>query len=274
MKLLSQIISYGLPVLYLVVLYIYYLTLLGKHKSLEKNTTRFLIGLLLIHALNMVIRNVALKTIPLSTIFDAFSFLAFSILIVYTILESSLKNRGSGLFILSFAFILEIISTLNYSWAPETNELLQSPVFALHASMSIMGYTALSLSAIYALMYIVQDYNLKSRNLGKLFMQLPAVTYLEKMSIKAVFIGIILLGIGLLMGHIMAIKAIGSFWPKDVKVVVSDLVWIIYVIGYFFIGRLNWRGERMAYFSVIGYVVLVIGGLIVINLSESFHAFY
>ena len=274
MKIFSQIISYSLPILYLIVLYVYYLIFLGKYKSLEKKTTPMLVGLLLIHALNMVIRNVALKTIPLSTIFDAFSFLAFSILIVYMILETSLKSRGSGLFILGFAFVLELISTFNHSWEPETNELLQNPVFAVHASMSIMGYTALSLSAIYALMYIVQDHNLKKRNLGTLFMQLPALSYLEKMSVRSVFIGIILLGIGILLGHIMATSLIGSFWPKDVKVVTSDLVWLIYLVGYFLTGRLKWRGEKMAYFSLIGFVVLVIGGLIIINLSESFHAFY
>jgi len=274
MKVFSQIISYSLPIFYLVVLYMYYLILNGKHKTLEKKTTPVLIALLLIHALDIIVRHVALKTIPLSTIYDAFSFLAFSILFVYMILETSLKNRGSGLFILSFAFILEVISTINHSWEPETNELLRNPVFAIHASMSIMGYTALSLSAIYALMYIVQDYNLKKRNLGKLFMQLPALSYLEKMGVRSVVIGIILLGIGILLGHIMATKLIGSFWPKDVKVVVSDLVWIIYLVGYFFFGRLKWGGEKMAYFSLIGYVVLVIGGLIAINLSESFHAFY
>jgi ABC-type uncharacterized transport system permease subunit len=222
----------------------------------------------------MVIRNLALNTIPLSTIFDAFSFLAFSILFVYMILETSLKNRGSGLFILSFAFILEVISTFNHSWERETSELLRNPFFAFHASLSIMGYTALSLSAIYALMYLVQDHNLKNRNLGKLFMQLPALSYLEKMSVRSVFIGIILLGIGIILGHLMATTLIGSFWPKDVKVIVSDLVWLIYLLGYFFIGRLKWHGERRAYFALIGFVVLVIGGLIIINLSESFHAFY
>ncbi len=274
MKIFSQIVSYSLPVLYLAVIYMYYLIFLGKYKTLEKKTTQVLVALLAIHAADILIRHLALRTIPLSTVHDAFSFLAFSILFVYMILETSLKSKGSGLFILSFAFILEVISTINHSWEPETNKLLQNPVFAVHASLSIMGYTALSLSAIYALMYIIQDYNLKKRNLGKLFMQLPALTYLEKMSIRSVFIGIVLLGIGILLGHIMATELIGAFWPKDVKVIVSDLVWVIYLVGYFFLRRMKWRGEKMAYFSLTGFLILVIGGLIVIYLSESFHEFY
>lgn len=274
MKVLSQLVSYSLPVLYLAVIYWYYLIFLGKYKSLEKKTTQILVTLLLVHAADILIRHLALRTIPLSTVYDAFSFLAFSILLVYVILETSLKNRGSGLFILSFAFILELISTINHSWEPETNELLRNPVFAIHASLSIMGYTALSLSAIYALMYIIQDYNLKKRNLGKLFMQLPALTYLEKMSVRSVFIGIVLLGIGILLGHLMATKLIGTFWPKDIKVIVSDLVWVIYLVGYFLLRRMKWRGEKMAYFSLTVFLILVVGSIIVISLSESFHEFY
>ena len=274
MKVFSQIVSYALPVLYLAAIYLYYLIFQGNHKSLEKYTTRVLVILLLVHATDITVRHLALKTIPLSTAHDAFSFLAFSILFVYMILETSLKNRGSGLFILSFAFILELISSIYHSWAPETSALLRNPIFAFHASLSIMGYTALSLSAIYALMYIIQDYNLKKRNLGKLFTQLPALTYLEKMSMRSVFIGIILLGAGILLGHIMATKLIGAFWPKDVKVIISDLVWFVYLLGYLFLHRMKWRGEKMAWYSLGGFLLLIMGGLIVLYLSESFHEFY
>jgi ABC-type uncharacterized transport system permease subunit len=137
-----------------------------------------------------------------------------------------------------------------------------------------MGYTAFSLSAIYALMYILQNHNLKKRNLGKMFQQLPAITYLEKMSIRSVTIGIVLLGLGILLGHFQALKVLGEFWPNDIKVIVSDAVCLIYLIGVIVIRKLNWRGERMAYFAISSFVILIIGGFLVIYLSESFHQFY
>jgi len=255
------------------VIYVYYLIFSGKKKTLVNKTTPILLFLVICHLVEIFTRNIALSTMPLSTTHDAYSFVAFSILLVYMISELGLKNRGAGLFILSFSLLLEIFSALNMSWEPETSELLTNKIFAVHASLSITGYTALSLAAIYALMYIIQNNNLKKRNLGKLFMQLPALNYLEKMSMRSVVTGIIVLGIGLLLGHMQAHELIGEFWPKDIKVIISDGVWLLYVVGYLITIAKKWRGEKMAYLSLYGFIILIVGGGIIIYMSESFHKF-
>jgi len=152
MKSISQFSSYILPFLYLGVIFIYYLIFSGKKKNPGINTTVALGILLVIHAVEIITRNIALKTTPLSTTHDALSFLAFSILFVYIIIEITLKNRGSGIFLLTLAFVFELISIFNMSWEPETNPLLASATFAVHASLSVMGYTAMAISAIFIFM--------------------------------------------------------------------------------------------------------------------------
>ena len=274
MKEISQFLSYVLPVLYLGVLYVYFSVFTGKKKNWTEKTTLFLVALVIIHGIEITFRNIAIKTIPLSTTHDALCFMAFSIIVVYMILELSIKNRGSGLIILFFAFVLELISTFNLSWEPETNELLAKPTFAIHASFAMMGYTAISLSTLYSFMYIIQNYNIKKRRLGKLFDQLPALTYLEKMSIRAAFIGIVLLGIGLVSGHVQAYHVLGEYIPKDIKVIVSDFIWILYLVGYLMAKFNKWHGRKMAYWSIAGFFLLIVGGFTVVYLSESFHAFY
>ncbi|MCK5371646.1 MAG: cytochrome c biogenesis protein CcsA [Cyclobacteriaceae bacterium] len=273
MKDFSQIISFSLPVLYLIVIYVYYQIFSEKNKSLVNKTTPILLVLVVCHLIEIITRNIALNTMPLSTTHDSYAFIAFSILLVYMISELGLKNRGAGLFILFFALVLQLLSTFNMSWEPETSELLANKTFAIHASLSITGYTALSLAAIYALMYIIQNNNLKKRKLGNLFLQLPALTYLEKMSLRSVVTGIILLGIGILLGHYQALVMIGDFWPKDIKVILSDAVWILYVAGFIITTIKRWRGEKMAYMSLYGFLILIVGGGIIIYMSESFHKF-
>ena len=274
MKEISQILSYTLPVLYLAVLFIYYLIFSGKNKTLENKTTLFLFLLLSFHSLEIVLRHVSLHTIPLSSAHDAWSFLAYSILFVYMIIEMSLNNRGSGLFILTLAFFFELISSFYTNWEPETNELLMNPTFAIHASMAITGYTALSLSAVYALMYLLQNRNIKEHRLGNLYTQLPPLMYLESMSIRSVIIGIILLGIGVLLGHLQAQKLIGVFWPNDLKVIITDIIWILYVAGYIISKIQHWNGKKMAWLSVSGFLILIIGGGLIIYFSNSFHRFF
>lgn len=270
----GQVLSYLMPVLYLIVIYLYYIIFSGKNKRLAGVTTYFLAILLIAHSAEIFIRNITLNTMPLSTAHDAYSFLAISILFVYMIIEMGMSERGSGLFILFFAFVLQLISINYLSWEPETNDLITNASFALHASIAIMGYTALSLSAIYATMYLIQKRNLKKRKMGKLFTQLPALNFLERLSIRAVIVGIVLLGIGLIFGHRQAYKTIGSYWPNDIKVMLSDAVWMAYVIGFMLSKKLRWGGKKNAYYSLFLFLILIVGGVFVLYLTESFHQFY
>jgi HemX protein len=274
MKLLSQFLSYILPVFYLCAIYIYYVIFSGKRKNLESKTLPILTGLLILHGAEIAIRLASLRVMPFSTAFDALSFLAFSILFIYLIIESSIKNKGSGLFILSFAFVLQLISSFNHTWEAETNELLSSPTFTIHASLTIMGYTALSISAIYALMYIIHHQNMKKRRFGAIYQQMPPLNLLESMSIRSVAIGVILLGLGIFMGHVQANTVLGSFWISDPKVIISDIIWILYAASYALSRALKLRGRWMAYLSVSGYLILITSGIVLFTLTESFHKFY
>ncbi len=274
MKLFSYVLNFLIPLLYLALVYVYYTLFSGKKKRLLKKTTPMLILLILIHLTEIITRHLVLNTMPLSTTHDAFSFLAFAILLVYAIIELSLNNRASGIFILAFAFLISLIASFFPSWESETNELLLKSSFALHASMAIIGYTALSLSAIYALMYIIQNRNMKKLKFGLMFTQLPALNYLETMSIRSVLIGIILLGLGILHGHFQAKELLGEFWPVDIKVIVMDIVWLVYFCSYLLMRLKKWGGLWMAYLSLSGFFILVVGGILTIYITESFHKFY
>jgi ABC-type uncharacterized transport system permease subunit len=269
----SQIISYLLPVLYLGVLYLYYLLFSEKNKTLIAKTTPILATLVFIHLVEIVTRNVALSTMPFSTAHDAFSFIAFSILFVYLISELGMQHRGAGLFVLAFAFCLELVSAIHMSWQAETNILLANKTFAVHASIAVTGYTGLLLAAIYSLMYIIQNNNLKKRNIGTVFQQLPSLTYLEKMSRRSVVTGIILLGVGIMLGHYQ-MMIIDEYNYRDMKVIITDLVWFLYIVLYLLAVRKKWSSEKMAWWSLCGFLILIVGGGLLILVSDSFHKFY
>ena len=153
MRTLSQAISVLLPTLYLVVVFYYGHIFFGRSKKIEKHSTWILIFLLLIHATEIILRGFAIGSIPLATKFDALSFLALLIVCVYLFIELSVKNRGTGLFAIGLAFILQSISSILYSWDMTNNPLLSNPVYAVHVVFTILGYTAISISALYALLY-------------------------------------------------------------------------------------------------------------------------
>ena len=273
MKIFSQALSYIIPLFYLAVVLLYYSIFMGRKKALELKSAPILITLLIAHAMEIGSRLLVLRVMPLSTVFDALSFISFSILFIYTLIESSFKNKSSGFLILLFALILKFISSFSYNWEPGTNELLNNPTFAIHASLTVMGYTAISISAIYALMYFIQNRNMKKRLFGIIYRQMPPLAHLERMSIRSVALGVVLLGVGIFLGHLQARNLLGSFWYLDPKVLVTDIIWFIYCVGYILSRILKWRGRWMAYLSLSFYFTLIMSAILIYILSETFHKF-
>ena len=273
MKAFSQTLSYILPLLYLGVVYLYYGIFFGKRKSLESKTTPILTALLCAHAVEIATRLLALRAMPLSTVFDGLSFLSFAILFIYILIESSFKNKSSGFFVLLFAFLVKLLSSFSYNWERETNALLSSPTFTIHAFLTLTGCTAIALSALYALMYVIQHRNMKKHRFGVIYRQMPPLDYLERMSIRAVALGVMTLGLGIVLGHVETALVFGSSWISDPKVIITDAIWILYSISYVMARLFRWRGRRMAYLSLSGFLVLMTSGVLVYVVSGTFHKF-
>ncbi|APF19428.1 cytochrome C assembly family protein [Caldithrix abyssi] len=274
MQTFSLVLSYLLPVFYLIVLSIYYRIYFGNGRKYENRTKIILLLLIIVHGAEIVVRQLFLKAMPLSSTFDALSFLGFSILLVYYIIEKTFENRASGFFILLFAFFPVLISAFQHDWQAESNPLLSDPTFTIHASLNIIGYTALAISAIYALLYLIQYRNIKEKRFTKIFDQLPAVSYLESMSKRAVLIGIILMGIGIFLGHVQTRRAFGQFFYPDPKVIITDLIWLSYLIVYVASHFKKWSARIMAYLSIFGFIILLTGMVIALVVGKSFHEFY
>ncbi len=274
MYIISHILSHLLPFFYLVLVIIYYRIFFRKSKTLSRLTVYLLPLLLIFHGAEIVFRLVYLSALPFSTTFDSISFLAFSVIFVYYFMEIGIENKASGLFIMVFALILVLIATLNYNWQPVKNELLANQMYLLHAILGLTGYTALSISAIYALMYLFQERNMKKRNFNILFDQMMPLDYLGRLTRRSVIIGIIILGIALLLSHIHLYIIFGRIWKPDPKIIVTDFIWLVYVTGLITSRTKKLSPRFMGYVSLFGFLVLLVGGIVFVAIFNSFHQFY
>ncbi len=106
-----------------------------------------------------------------------------------------------------------------------------------------------------------------------LFRSLPVLETLENMARYATGVGIVLLGIGIMLGHLWAYKVLGYFFKLDIKIIVSDIAWLSYVIGWVYVKFKGLHGLRMSQVSMWGFVlffvVLAIGNIF----ASTFHQF-
>jgi len=273
MRGISQAISIILPVLYLALSFIYGLIFFTQNKKNERKISVLLVILIIVHGIGIILRGFTLGALPFSTIADAISFWAFALTCVYFMIELTVRNRSTGVFFVSLAFVMQLVSSTFYDWDPAPNPMLNNPVFTIHVVFTIMGYTAICISSLYALLYIMLNHNIKYHRFGLVYDKLPSLSILENLSIRSVQIGIVLLGLGIFLGHLRAGALLDSYLPSDPKVILTDLIWLIYLVGYGIAQQKKWRGRWMAYLSLTSFLVLILGNMAVILLLDSFHHF-
>ena len=273
MKTSSQMLSMLLPVIYLFFIFIIAYIFFGRNKNLENKIPLMIIILIVVHSAQIILRGMAIEMVPLSTKFDALSFLALAIVILILIIEYSNENKTIVYFAVLLSFIIQSISSMFYSWNLTPHPLLSNPIYAVHVLLAILGYSAISISALYALLYIMLYHNIKNHRFGIIYEKLPSLGHLERLSIRSVKIGIITLGLGILVGHLHAGDALGTYWPIDDKVIYNNIIWFGYFIGFFITQVYKWRGRWMAYLAMVGFGVLIITNIMIIFIDYTFHQF-
>lgn len=274
MKVVSQTFSILLPIIYFCIILLYAYIFGGKRKGIEGKTTFTLTILLIIHAAHLIIRSVIIEALPVVTKFDALSFLAFLMVGVYLIIELSIDNKSTGLFVLILSFLIQTVSSIFYDWDIAHNPLLSNPIYIIHVVLTVLGYAGICISSLYALLYIILNRNIKHQKLGLIYEKFPPLNLLERISIGSIRFGIIALGLGILLGHFLTASVLNTYWPVDAKVIFSDIIWFGYFAGYV-IAQLNkWRGRWMAYLSMAGFALFILVNILIIFIDNTFHRFH
>ena len=273
MKAISQILSILLPVIYLVVVFLNAYIFFGRNKNLETKVPLMIIILIIFHTAQIILRGMAIEMLPLVTKFDAISFLAFVIVILILIIELSSENKTTIFFAVLLSFIIQTISSIFYNWHLTPHPLLNNPIYAVHVVLVILGYSAISISALYALLYIMLNHNIKYHRLGLIYKKLPPLRHLERLSIRSLQIGIVTFGLGILVGHFHAGNVLGKYWPIDAKVIYNNIIWFGYFAGFIIAQIYKWRGRWMAYLSILGFGILIFTNIVIIFIDYTFHQF-
>ncbi len=266
-----------LPLGYLAAL-LAYLGVFAERPALERVATPMTWGVVLIHAGYLMLETLAYRHVPVANTWESLSFIAFSIALVYLVLEWRQEERSTGVFVLAVALLLQTLSTAFVTHTQEVPEILRSPMFAVHVTTALLGYVALTVSAIYGVMYLLQYRQLKQQHVGVLFQRLPNLETLSRLNIGALGLGWIALTVAILGGMVWATtlqlagELEGSF-VTDPKFLLTVGLWVLY--GLCLGGRylLRWANRTLATVSIVGFALMLASSLMVTLVLPSFHDF-
>ena len=231
-------------------------------------TSCLVVGLVL-HYLALLARSRLIHAVPYDDLFGSLSLFAWLLAATYLCLEAIHRRRAVGPFVLPIVIGVFCLAHLPQA-RPFKAPPAQGPLFAFHVTLNILAYSAFTISCVLSIIFLVQNWRLRNRKLGIVGWRFPALEVLEQMTRSSVLIGCAALAAGMTAGLITASRLSETYW-KDPKVVITVLIFLIYV-GYTYLSRTAaWRGARASALCIFNFLFVIFSYSVVNNSLSHFH---
>ncbi len=262
------------PVSYAISAYFYFKYFKSQNeKELRPARLSFVFGLIL-HTVFLVMLSVEKGHLPLNDPFQAITTFIWFFAVLNRIVIVKERSYALGVFHAGIIFILHSIAMLFIEVSAPTPEILKNLYFEVHVIFNLLAYAAFSLSFLSGLMYVLLFHEIKSTHLGYFYERLPSLSFLEKKIHLSLALGFVFNSFGIVLGAITGKTAWGTYWSWDPKLIAVLISWLIFGLALLGKKKLNWPGNRLAYFSIIGYSWIIFSMLVINNYFSKLHSFH
>ena len=209
------------------------------------------------HTVAIVVRGVELGRPPLATLPEVVSLVIWMVVVLELWAQWQYQVRVLG------AFVLPVVLMLGLALPTGLRALVSGPGVRsawvwVHVALALLGLAALVLNFAGAVMYLLQEHQLKARRPGAVYYRLPSLETLDRFTLRTLTLGFPFLTAGLVLGVLWANAAWGSVLAFDPVALSSIAMWLVYAAT--LSGRVAgaWRGRRAAYFAIAGFCVLLL----------------
>ncbi len=228
-------------------------------KPLWKASRAVLVAGFLFHTASIVARYVEAGYTPVTNRFESLIFFSWLLVAVYLAVQLRHTLPVLGAFVTPLALGLLLMASFRAKAILPLDGQLDSHWLPAHVWFAFLGNALLGVSACFAGMYLIQEKILRKKKIGPLYYRLPSLEVLDRLSYRCISIGFPLLTVGILTGSIWLKSSQGAYidW-QDGRQTASLLIWFLYA-GLLH-GRLiaGWRGRRIAWMNVIGFLVILV----------------
>lgn len=247
--------------------------IIKQQKTVYTWSYRILVAGFICHTLFLAHQYYALGTAPVLSLKSALSFFSWTIIGAYLIFQLRFKLMVLGSFIAPLAAFLMIISSSIPGMEVVVKPIYRSIWLTIHVGTIFMGNGMFAVTFVAAIMYLIQEHQIKRKRLGSFYSRLPSLQTLDSINYYALMYGFPLLTVGMITGSIYAQYALGSYWRWDPKEVWSLITWLFYAALLHERVAVGWRGRRAAIMSIICFLVLIFTFIGVSLWLSDYHSF-
>ncbi len=259
------VVCYGVGLLYS-------LLLLSKRGNLLAKVVEPAVGLgLIFHFVSLVESTILIGHLALASIHYSESILAFLAMVVFFVFFIGYRTVSPGIVIFPIVFFLTFASAIGQKPVTLTSPLLRNGWIFVHVVMIFTGYAGLFLSFGASLLYLAQERALKSKSRTQLITWLPPLQTIDDIGYHALLFGFPFMTFGLVTGSVLAIEKYGPMFFYDPKILLSFLMWAVYMVLLYTRWNSGWRGRRAAFLATFAFVIAI--GAWAANYFSRFHRF-
>ena len=191
---------------------------------------------------------------PLSNLYESLVFAAWAIMLIYLVMEHRTKHRALGVFPALFAFLAMAYASFSTGVSSKIQPLLpalKSNWLIAHVVTCFIGYAAFAVSFGISILCIARKSTQEAG--GSAHSLFPDPRQLDEFNYQMVLFGFLWLSLGIITGSVWADLAWGAYWSWDPKETWSLVTWLIYAALLHTRTMKGWRGNRVAWLSIIGF---------------------
>jgi cytochrome c-type biogenesis protein CcsB len=209
------------------------------------------------HTLGLVVLAVETRRPPIGSLANAVSVAVWVVVLLAMIVERQRGLKVLGAFVMPVVLVLGLKASLGGGPAALAPALANAWVWT-HIVLALIGIAAFVLNFAGALMYLLQERQIRAKRPGRFYYRLPALETLDHLSYRTLALGFPFLTTGLILGAVWARTSWGSVFAPDPLAFFSAVAWLIYAGT--LAGRTagGWRGRRAAYYAIAGFAALVL----------------
>jgi len=199
-----------------------------------------------------------LQSGAMASVHNAESVLGFLIMVIFLLVYLVYQTTSLGIVVFPTVFLLTFIAATGEAPFLLTSDGMRTGWLVAHIALIFTGYAALVLSFGASLLYLVEERALKSKQSSGRLSRLPALEVIDEIGFRSLLLGFPFMTLGLIAGTVVAQSTLGRVNPFDPKILLSILMWTVYVILLYTRWSAGWRGRRAAYLvaSAFGFTLI------------------
>ncbi len=151
------------------------------------------------------------------------------------------------------------------------SEVFSNKILIFHVLANFISHALIMVATIISILYIFQHKNIKNKIMNKIE-KLPSLSSLEKILFLLLCISFPIMTLGFSLGFILSKEQIGTYWFGSVSAI-SVISWTIFFFVIQIRAFFGLSGLKISYFSIIGFISIVLGYVAMYYLELPSHTF-